>query len=107
MNLSELIIAVGDKNVRFQNLDNDASDLSYSAKRGTKITFGTDVPLDLNGTSQLGLVLWFDREAVKAALAGAPASTTPETGTEKVAATRQPEPRDEPIPTTPATVGGE
>lgn len=37
----------------------------------------------------------------------ATASPTPETSTEKVAATRQQEPWDEPIPTTPATVGGE
>lgn len=69
MNLSELILAVGDENVKCQNLDQCASDIDYSAKRGTRITFGTDVSVNLYGTELLGLVLWFDRDAVKAAIA--------------------------------------
>lgn len=72
MNLSELILAIGDDNVVFQNLDHCASDLNYTAKRGTTITFGTDVPLNLKGTEKLGLVLWFDREAVAKAMSAPP-----------------------------------
>lgn len=68
MNLSSLILAVGDDNVQFQNLDQCASDINYSAKKGTKITFGTDCPVNLDGTEKLGLVLWFDREAVAKAM---------------------------------------
>lgn len=77
MKLSQLILAVGDDNVKFQNLDQCASDLNYSAKSGTKITFGTDVPIDLEGLTKLGLVLWFDREAVRAAIHSATKEQTP------------------------------
>lgn len=69
MKLSELILAVGDDNVRFQNLDQCAITLDWSIKKGTRITFGTEemiVPGE--GTEKLALILWFDREAVAAAL---------------------------------------
>ena len=69
MKMSELILAVGDDNVAFQNLDHCATDLNYSAKKGTKITFGTDQPVNLEGTEKLGLVLWLDRKAVAEAVA--------------------------------------
>jgi hypothetical protein len=69
--ISDLILAIGDDNVQFQNLDHCATDLNYSAKRGTKITFGTEQPVDLKGTAKLGLVLWLDRAAVAAAIAKA------------------------------------
>jgi len=46
-------------------------------------------------------------KAMAALAFGATASTTPETGTEKVAAARQQEPRDEPKPDAPTTAGGE
>lgn len=69
MKMSELIIACGDENVQFQNLDQCASDINYSAKKGTKITFGTEQPVNLNGTEKLGLVVWLDRKAVAAAIA--------------------------------------
>jgi len=68
MKMSELILAVGDDNVQFQNLDQCAIDLNYSEKKGTKITFGTGQPIDLKGTKMLGLVLWLDRDAVAAAV---------------------------------------
>lgn len=71
MKMSELILAVGDDNVEFQNLDTCATDLNYAAKSGTKITFGTEQPISLDGTKKLGLVVWLDRDAVKSALAKA------------------------------------
>lgn len=63
--MSKLIARYGDDNVRFQNLDTCATSLNMG-KNGTKITFGTEQRLDihLNGTEQLGLVLWFDRKKV-------------------------------------------
>ncbi len=69
MKLSELIATIGDDKVEFQNLDQCATDLNYSEKKGTKITFGTERKIDLNGTDKLGLVLWLDRDAVKQAIA--------------------------------------
>jgi len=69
MKMSELILAVGDDNVQFQNLDQCASDINYSAKKGTKITFGTEQPVNLDGTEKLGLVIWLDRKAVADAVA--------------------------------------
>lgn len=65
MKLSELISKYGDDKIEFQNLDNDAISLNYDHKKGTRITFGTDAPIDLNGTKKLGLVVWFDRESIK------------------------------------------
>jgi hypothetical protein len=73
MKLSELIATIGDDKVQFQNLDNDAIDLNWSEKKGSRITFGSEMGISLNGTDKLGLVLWLDREAVKAALAKAKA----------------------------------
>ena len=68
MKMSELILAVGDDNVQFQNLDNCATSLNYSAKSGTKITFGTEQPLTPDGTERLGLVVWLPRDVVKKAM---------------------------------------
>jgi hypothetical protein len=65
LKLSELIAAYGDDKVQFQNLDQCAIDLNYSGKKGTKISFGTEQPIDFNGTKQLGLVVWLDRERVE------------------------------------------
>jgi len=64
MKLSDLIAQYGDDRVAFQNLDQCATDLNYTAKSGTKITFGTEEPLDLKGTKKLGLVVWLDRDRV-------------------------------------------
>jgi len=71
MKMSELILAIGDDNVGVQFLDQCASDLNYSAKRGTTVTFGTDQPVDLKGTKKLGIVLWLDRDLVAAAISKA------------------------------------
>lgn len=71
MNIAELITAVGADTVQFQNLDQCAIDLKYSAKSGSKITFGTEQPIGLNGTDKLGLVVWLDRKAVADAIAKA------------------------------------
>lgn len=62
-------LAIGDDNVEFQNLDQCATDLNYTAKSGTKITFGTQRALTRNGTDKLGLVVWLDRKAVADAIA--------------------------------------
>jgi hypothetical protein len=68
--MSELILAIGDDNVEFQNLDSCAVSMNYNIKSGTKITFGADGNIlhPTKGTKKLGLVLWLDREAVKAAI---------------------------------------
>ena len=72
MSVTELLIALGDENVRFQPLDQCAIRLDWSRKSGGKITFGTDqniIPGE--GTEQLGLVVWLDRKLVAAAIAKA------------------------------------
>lgn len=71
MGITELLTAIGDDNIQFQNLDHCASDLNYSAKKGTKITFGTEQPVSLEGTEKLGLVVWLDRKTVAEAIAKA------------------------------------
>ena len=63
MNLSELISKYGDDRVQFQNLDQCTERLNMS-KGVTKITFGTEQPMGLNGTERLGIVVWFDRADV-------------------------------------------
>lgn len=73
MKMSELILAVGDDNVVFQNLLNDAQSIDKT-KHGTKITFYTDAiqAEELLGggqTKKLGLVLWLPRDRVDAAVA--------------------------------------
>ena len=76
MKLSELIAAIGDDNVQIQSLDQCADSLDWSAKKGvTKVTFGTEQALVMNGAGnglpKLGLVVWLPRDAVEAALAKA------------------------------------
>lgn len=73
MKMSELILAIGDDNVKFQNLLNDAQSIDKT-KHGTKITFYTDAiqAEELIGVDQsknIGLVLWLPRDKVDAALA--------------------------------------
>jgi hypothetical protein len=68
MNLSELISAYGDDKVLMQNLDDSAETLNFN-KGITKITFGTDQPIDPTGTVKLGLVVWLDRERVAEVIA--------------------------------------
>jgi hypothetical protein len=73
MKMSELILAIGDENVVFQNLLNDAYSIDKT-KAGTKITFYTDAiqAEELLGggqTKKIGLVLWLPRDRVDAAVA--------------------------------------
>lgn len=73
MKLSELILAVGDENILFQNLLNDAVSVDKT-KHGTKVTFYTDgihAEEMLNGgkTKNIGLVVWLPRDKAEAAVA--------------------------------------
>jgi hypothetical protein len=71
--MSELLVACNEENLEFQNLDKCGRSLDYHHKKGTTITFGTEVKPGLDGhlTEKLGLILWLDRDAVTAALAQA------------------------------------
>lgn len=79
MKMSELIFAIGDENVVFQNLLNDAHSIDLT-KHGTKITFYTNAisPVEMMGggeTKKMGLVLWLPRDLVNAAIAKKKAQT--------------------------------
>ena len=72
MKMSELILAVGDENVVFQNLTNDMRSIDKT-KAGTKITFYTNAVqaeefLGEGQPEKIGLVLWLPRDRVEAAL---------------------------------------
>jgi hypothetical protein len=78
MKMSDLILAVGDENVVFQNLDRDAHAIDKT-KHGTKISFYTDAIqaeelLDSGKPQKIGLVVWLPRSAVDAAIAKEKAS---------------------------------
>jgi hypothetical protein len=78
MKLSELILAVGDEHVIFQNLLNDAQSIDKT-KHGTKITFYTgaiqaEELLDGGVPKNTGLVLWLPKDRVDAAIASEKAS---------------------------------
>lgn len=75
MKMSELILAIGDDNVEFQNLDQCAEKLNMNGG-ATRITFASLRNITPQGTDKLGLVLWLDRDAVKAALAQSRATPT-------------------------------
>lgn len=72
MKMSELILAVGDDKVVFQNLLNDALTIDKT-RRGTKITFYTDQiqaeEVLFGKPKMLGLVVWVPRELAEAAVA--------------------------------------
>ena len=73
MKMSELIAAVGDDYILFQNLLNDAQSIDKT-KHGTKITFYTGAiqAEELMGGGKpknMGLVLWLPQDRVDAALA--------------------------------------
>ena len=40
----------------------------------TKITFGTEQPINLDGMERLGLVIWFDRDRVAEIVAASKAT---------------------------------
>lgn len=77
MNICELIEAVGVDKVGIQFLDRCADSLNFDEKRGTRITFVTEEPLNLQGTERLGMVVWLDRKAVDAAQAEPKAKGAP------------------------------
>ncbi len=65
LKLSELIASYGDDRVQFQNLDQCAKSLDFHHKKGTTITFGTEMNIHASqGTEKLGLVVWLDRKRV-------------------------------------------
>jgi hypothetical protein len=68
MGISELLKIIGDDNIIFQNLDECAISMDYDEKKGTDIKFGTNEKLNMDGTVKLGLVVWLDRDKVKAAI---------------------------------------
>lgn len=68
MNLSELIAAVGDANVRFQKIDDCAESMNLT-KEGSRVTFVTPERIGINGFDKLGLVVWIDRDAAAKAVA--------------------------------------
>lgn len=70
LGVTELVSKVGDENITMQALDHCATNLQYSAKKGTAITFRTNQPItpDLE-TKDLGVVLWLPRDIVKKILA--------------------------------------
>lgn len=78
MNLSELIARYGDDKVQFQNLDQCTESLKMN-KGHSKITFGTEQPINLDGTERMGLVVWLDRKRVAEIIAEAKANPSPET----------------------------
>jgi hypothetical protein len=86
MKMSDLILAVGDENVVFQNLDRDAQTIDKT-KYGTKISFYTDAiqAEELLGDGKpekIGLVVWLPRGRVDAAIAAAKAARPPSTKNE-------------------------
>lgn len=67
----DLVTAIGNDRIGFQNLDQCATDLNYTAKNGTRVTFGCDVPvMPGQGLAKQGLVLWIDRDVFKEVVAG-------------------------------------
>ena len=80
MKISELILAVGDDHVVFQNLLNDAQSVDKT-KAGTKITFYTDqVQAEelMHGgkPKKIGLVVWLPQDRVDAAIAAGKAKVS-------------------------------
>ena len=71
MNICELINECGgpDK-VGIQFIDQCADNLDWSAKKlATRVTFYTDQALTLDGLPKCGVIVWLDRDQVKAAIA--------------------------------------
>ena len=66
MKFSEMIAAIGDDKVKIQNLDVCSITLDWSRKKGTTITFGTDMRLTSDGTEMLGLIVWVPRDIAAA-----------------------------------------
>jgi hypothetical protein len=61
LKLSELLSRYGDETVKFQKLDDCATNLSMT-KQGTKASFVTPETFGFEGFDSLGLIVWLDRE---------------------------------------------
>jgi hypothetical protein len=73
MKMSDLILAIGDDNVKFQNLFDSMNSISTSKKGVSKISFSTDgvtanEVMSPDTSKNVGLVLWLPRDKVEAAL---------------------------------------
>lgn len=68
--ITELVSKIGDSNITFQNLDTCSISLNYDHKKGSKITFGTQEPITMDGTERLGLILWLPRDKVEEIING-------------------------------------
>ena len=73
MKLSELIAEYGDDDVQFQKLD-DCTDTLTMSKLGTKAKFVTPQTFGFDGFDKFGMIVWFDRERLKAILEKAKAA---------------------------------
>jgi hypothetical protein len=69
ISMTALLCAIGDDGIAFQSLDQSLLSANWSAEKGSKITFGTEQPVNLEGTERLGLVLWLDRKQVAETMA--------------------------------------
>lgn len=63
MKLTELLNAIGDDNILFQNLDMCITQINKK-KRENQVTFVTEQSFNAEGMTKIGLVVWLDRETV-------------------------------------------
>jgi hypothetical protein len=70
MKLSEMIATYGDDAVKFQKLDDCATNISMT-KNGSKAAFVTPETFGFEGFDKLGLILWFDRGRIAKIIAEA------------------------------------
>lgn len=68
VNISDLIKFVGDDNVKIQSLDTCLIKSDWDHRKGSKITFGTEVKTGIDQIEEFGMVVWFKREDIKKAL---------------------------------------
>jgi hypothetical protein len=68
MKLSEFIANYGDDDVKFQRLDDCATNISMT-KGGSKASFVTPETFGFDGFDKMGLIVWLDRERVAKILA--------------------------------------
>lgn len=73
MGIVELLTKIGDERIAFQNLDTCTIRTDWSRKIGSKITFGTEEPIDpaTAATERVGLVVWLPRDLVEKIIAEA------------------------------------
>lgn len=74
MKLSEFIASYGDDDVKFQRLDECATNISMT-KQGSKASFITPETFGFDGFDKMGLIVWLDRDRVAKILADRKAAT--------------------------------